>query len=153
MAMTAGTGVNGFVVQRIELSGSASRRRLLMRRCERTLQVFARASAGKQEPAIAKFAPGVEIESAAFALHVRSEGAAFVRTLMPADPQPAQVIERGICIHCSTAVGIEIFHAHDQGAACVPRPLPGGPEGARMTYMQVSGRRGGKSSAIIRHRS
>jgi hypothetical protein len=156
MALTADAGVNGFVVERVQFCGAQAHRGSrseLMRRAERGLQIFARASAGKEKSSIAKFAPGIEINGAASALDIGTKRATFVRTLMPTDSEPAKVIERGISIHGSTAVWIEIFHAQDQGAASVPRSLPSRPKGARMTDVQVSGRRRCKSSAIIGHRS
>jgi hypothetical protein len=93
-------------------------------------------------------APGCEIDAAPFALQVGRIRPAFVRSLVPADAQPAQIFERGIGVDGAAALAVEVLHAHHQRTARLANALPSSPEGARVAHMQVACGRGRKPSAI-----
>src|ERR1700721_2197463 len=136
------------IVIGVVLAASTRSLRTLMRRGQSGRKVFARTTAWKQAAGAQQLARGVEIDPAALALQVRSKWAALFRTLLPADSQPAQFVERGISINRPAAVGVQIFHAHDQRSIGLSRALERRPEGARMAYVQVPGGRRRKPPAI-----
>ena len=71
--MAAAAGVDGLIVGVVGSAGGFG-------------QILARAGAGEDVAAVAKLSPRVEIETVAFALRVRSEGAADVRSFLPRIP-------------------------------------------------------------------
>ncbi len=123
-----------------------------MRRAQRGFKILARAAAGIEIAAPQQPAPGRQIDGPPLALHVGRKRPALVRALLPANAQPAQVFERGFGINGLAALRVQVFHAHDQRAACLAGPLPGRPEGARVAHVQIAGGRRRKPAAITRRR-
>src|ERR1035437_2320565 len=93
-----------------------TRRKILMRRAERGLQVFARAATRKEKAAPEQLSTCVQIEGLATALLVGSKRPAKVWAFLPSNSQPAQVFQGGLGVLGAAAVGVQIFHAHDQRA-------------------------------------
>ena len=62
--------------------------------------------------------------------------------------EPAKVFEGSIGVLGAAAIGIEVFHAHDECAVCGVGVLEGCKEGARVAEVQAAGGRGRESSAI-----
>src|SRR5580692_592531 len=112
-----------------------------MRSADGGCEVFAGAAAGIEIAAPEKPAPGSEIDGTTLALHVRGEGTTLVGPFVPANSQPTEVFKRGVGVDGLAAVGIEIFHAHDERAACLAGSLPCGPEGAGVADVQIAGGR------------
>src|ERR1035437_9626682 len=121
-----------------------------MRRAQCGFEVFARTAAREEKALAQQLAPRFEIDVAPLALDIGREWATLVRSFLPANAEPAQVVISGVCIQAAAAIRIKIFHAHHQRAACVARPLPRGPKSARMAHMQVPCGRGRKPPAITR---
>src|SRR5581483_6967894 len=96
--------------------------------------------------------PCLDVKGSALALHVRRTRTTNIRPFEPADAKPAQIFERSVSVHVLAALGIEIFHAHHQRAARIPRALPCRKECARMAHVQIACRRRRKASAIAGRR-
>src|ERR1035438_9038165 len=102
-----------------------------MRCAERGFQILARAVAREEKAASEQLAPGRKIDRATLALCVgRARPSQVVQgwisqvwTLLPANPQPAQVFERGVGVRAPAAVRVKVFHAHDECPAGVARSL------------------------------
>jgi hypothetical protein len=139
----AGAGIDGLVVERI-LSGVCT----FMRGTERDGEILARAATGIEEAALHQAAPCGEIDWIALTLCVRSVWAADVRAFVPVNAEPAKVFEGSVGVLGAAAIGIEVFHAHDECAVCGVGVLEGCKEGARVAEVQVAGGRGRESSAI-----
>jgi len=117
---------------------------------ERGGEVFAGATAGIDESAFEELAPRGEVVVVALALRVRRARAADVGAFMPADSKPMQIFDCGFCVDGAAAVGIEVFHAQDQGAVRCAGSLGGGEEGARVADVQVACGRRGEAASVAR---
>jgi hypothetical protein len=76
-------------------------------------EILSGASAGIDEPSSAEILPGNSVHVDATALLVGSHGAADIRTFIPVDSQPAEVVEGSVGVFGPAAVGIEVLHTHD----------------------------------------
>jgi hypothetical protein len=106
----------------------------LVRRLERTLHILPRAMAGinrSVRPELFKCCP---VESAPFALCVRSEWPAKVGSLLPREAEPAQILDHGRDKCRPAARRIEIFISQHQHPAM--RPLLRDPERPCVAQMQ-----------------
>jgi hypothetical protein len=59
-----------------------------------------------------------------------------------------QIFERCVGVNILASLSVEIFHAHHERTTSLSRAQPRGPEGARMTHVQIAGGRGRQASAI-----
>ena len=121
---------------------------IFVRCCECALQVFARAGAGIDEATIAQRAPGCEVKLAALTLRIWCEEPTDIRAFVPIETQPVQVFIHGVYKVRLAALEVEVFVAKDETAVGGSGTLVRDPECARVSQMEVAGRRGGKSSAI-----
>ncbi len=99
-------------------------------------QILARAGAREDVAAVAELPPGVEIETVAFALRVRSEGAADVRSLLPRDSQPVKIFDKSLHVLQLGALRIEVFVAQDERSVGLQSALVGSPEGGSVTKVE-----------------
>ncbi len=137
----AGSGVEGLIVfLRLRFVGCL---------CG-TLEILAGTFAGIDGAGVEELLPGGEIEVAALALRVGSEGAADVGAFLPADSEPAQVFDHGLLEVGAGAMRIEIFVAKDEGAVCGETALIRGEESARVSQVEEACGRGGYAAAIGR---
>src|SRR5580698_1411130 len=101
-----------------------------MRGAQRRLQIFARAATGIEVSKTKQPAPRRQVDGATPALHIGRKRAAFILTLEPANPQPAQIVIRSLSIDSFASLRVQVLEAHHQRAAGVACPLPRGPERA-----------------------
>jgi len=99
-----------------------------------------------------QLSPCVEINLMAAALYVGRKGSSFVRTFLPADSQPPQVLDCGIGKGGAAAVEIEVIHAQDKRAAGVACALKRGPKSARVPDMKIAGGRRREPAPVSRDR-
>jgi hypothetical protein len=59
-----------------------------------------------------------------------------------------EIFDCGFGVDGAAAVGIEVFHAQDEGAVRGAGSREGGEEGARVAYVQVAGGGGGEAASI-----
>jgi hypothetical protein len=123
-----------------------------MRRADSGFKIFPRTATREEVAAMEELAPGGEIDGAAAALLIGSKWAAFVWPLVPANSEPAKIFESSISVGGPAAIGIEVFHAHDERTAGSTRALIGGPEGTRVAHVEISGRRRREAAAVTRDR-
>jgi hypothetical protein len=69
-----------------------------VRGAQGSFKVFAGTATGKQKAAAQQLSPRIEIKIMTLALDIGSMRATFVRTLVPANPKPAQIFEGGISV-------------------------------------------------------
>src|SRR6202050_3341758 len=122
----------------------------LMRRLRNPAELFARAGAGIENPALREWPPGFQIEITAAALFVGRKRAADIRALLPADAEPTKILQHGFGEFRPRTLRIEIFVAQNQRPHRVTRSQVSLPEGARVTNVQKAcgGRR--DASAVSR---
>jgi len=118
----------------------------------RCLEIPARAPARVEITVAQQLSKCVEINLMAAALCVRCKRSSVVWTLVPADSQPSQVFDRGICINSAAAVGIEVFHAQDQHSSGIACALICGEESARVAHVQVACWRWREPAPVSRRR-
>ena len=109
-----------------------------MGRTERSGQVLARAAAREEKSAAHELAPRVEIKSPAASLRIGRIRPTLIWPFLPANSQPAQVFNGGLGKIDAAAIGVQVFHAHDERAARVTRPLAGRPESACVAHVQIA---------------
>ena len=141
MQCTASAWVDWLVVERVWIGA-------FVRSAERGGEIFARAAAGIDESAFEELLPRRAIDVLALALRVGRERSADVWAFVPADSKLMQIFDCGFCVEVAAAVGIEVFHAHHQGAVRCAGSLGGGEEGARVAYVQVAGGRRGEAASV-----
>ena len=73
------------------------------------------------------------------------------RALVPVEAQPVQVFIHGVNKFRTAALVVQVFIAEDKFAVRGAGTLPRHPEGARVSQVQVSGRRRRKPPAILYH--
>ena len=82
------------------------------------------------------------------ALSVRTDCATAVGSFLPLKTEPAQVFGHRLDKFLLAARAVEVFVAQHERAADFLRALLGNPKSARVTEMQITGRRGGETAAI-----
>ena len=128
---------------------------LFVRSGSSVFQVLAGAGAWVDEAAIAQPAPCFKIKTAALTLRIRAVSshrwAGKIRTFIPVESQPAEVIEH--CLHelRARAMRIQVFIAEHEFPGARARPHVSHPEGARVAKVQVSGRRRRQAAAVRGH--
>ena len=81
------------------------------------------------------------MQSQSAALIVRSVRPAHVRSFVPIESGPAQVLERCLRILRTATLRIDVFVAIDEHSTGRPRTLPRGAKGREMAEVQETGRR------------
>ena len=133
--MPAASGIDGLIVGVVGSTGGFG-------------QILARAGAGEDVAAVAKPSPGVEVETVAFALRIRSEGTANVRSFLPVDSEPMQIFDKSLHILRLGALRIEVFVAQDKRSVGIQSSLVGSPEGGCVTKVEQAGGRRREAAAI-----
>lgn len=121
-----------------------------MWRADRCLNVFSRTRAGINETASAQLFQPRAIKIKSFALIVRTERTADIRTFLPLKSEPAQVLEHRCDVFRFAARAIQIVVAQDEHSAIFNHALLSDPERSRVTQVQQPGRGGRDASAIQR---
>src|SRR3954454_17209052 len=91
-------------------------------------QVLARTGAGIKQPAFVEFAPESQVTGTPFTLRVWCMGAANVRTFLPTDTEPPQVVEHGADVFRPGTLRVQILIAKDQGSTSRKSALESSPE-------------------------
>jgi len=73
------------------------------------------------------------------ALFVRGVWTADVGSFVPVEAEPAEIFECGVPVFGATAIGVEIFHPHDEHPTCLTGALPRTIEGAGMPDVEIAG--------------
>ena len=138
MFVAAGAGIEGFAV--VGRMGCPGRR----------TDVFSRAGAGVDAIAFAQPIERGAVMVHALALVVRSEGPAAVRSFLPIESEPSQILDHGVDICEPETHGVEVFIAQYQDSCIGMRALPGDPECARVADVQITRGRRREPATITR---
>ena len=90
----------------------------------------------------------MQIEIAPFTLRIGRVSSANIGTLLPADSEPVKVFDGRVQKLAARPRRIKVFIAQYEGAAMVYASVVCGPERARVSNMQETGRRGRQAAAI-----
>src|SRR5690606_23666350 len=103
-------------------------------------------AAGRHEPR-----QRLLVERPALRLEVGRVGPAYVRTLVPVESEPGELLEVPQHRLRARAGTVEVLDAHQESAAAQPGAGPGEERGAGVAEVQPAARRGGEASAVAGH--
>lgn len=115
------------------IAGPASRRRILGA-IAREESLFAEARV--RRPGILQTLECARVQCRALGLAVGLMRATDLRTLVPVEPQPRQILEDGRLEAALAPVGVRVLDAHDEGPAGTSRDQPVKQRRARTAEMQ-----------------
>jgi hypothetical protein len=110
--------------------------------------VFAGASAGVDETSGAQFLQRGTIMPHALALRVRADRSAAIRSLLPLEAKPAQVLNHRPDKLRLAPDAVKVFVPQDKRAAVAARPLLGLPECPRVAEVEEAGGRGRETTTV-----
>ena len=98
--------------------------------------------------ALLEFSQGVSVYLHSLALQVGTKGSSNIGSFLPPQPEPAQVIDRGLEESWLTTRGVQVFDSQDQSSLIGAGSLLAFPKRFGVAQVQVAGRRRRQSAAI-----